>query len=1216
MKKKGWLFIFTCKDVSVYSLSEEFTNMFNLTFEQSFKVEYLEESEVLDIAKEHNISIPQEPKFLRSLRLPFYLAQYIELGFGDNLTFNNFREKVWKAKVIGHGQRASQIKRERCLHSIVENIQNTNTYIINYEDTDIESATQLVDAGVLGEYPHRGFFIKHDIYIDWTLTYIIEKKFENKTEILEVLKNNDVGIQYINVFKRILTNGINDNKTTCFDICHSIFRENIAYRWQKAVYECIGRSEKFAKDWIDLHSAELKANEYEHFNAFVDNLVVTCKYVDQYITLHGKEYPLMKPLGSGWEASIDFVWRNVDDYYLHNLATVQKLIDDYSWYKNANSKKMYYAGMLALRIFDLMANERKNGQSFWFYGMEEKWTEIVCRYAFAIKEEIKERLNLVITNRWTSHRDPYAELIEYILKKTNSINLLPLCLVCKKEIINLLNIFWLEKTGTEQPFISAMNGADYAFGLNLDFEGCNAYFPSSAYQTPIYALLQADSILLAKEDNSVVDFIIEFVNERVRVFNKRGFANAEIELVYVKLKNGEEHEIISSECLWNIYRGTSGLAMPHLMESMHMALEKYLLELSEKNENLSKVDKILWNILQKSHSCSLYAIVSSVASAHPKEYFEQLLFLMQDIRFLTMDLMRHTREIHAKSIEFAYYGHKDLLNEREKANSAKHHNEHLESLLTKFQVGFEYSKEIDKLNMVYDVVDSLKEQLSTINEEERTLAKYVILRIDVRAMEKKTVVTDDGVNRIEYTPVLTDEMKAERKQLNDYSALRWIILRQWIDFRYKRDLQKAAKYEYDNNIKLVLESIREIKEQLSIKAADTNMLPGDQYLPFTASAILLSQFTDKLSDEESKELQDCLMLGLSDPLFMLNSPMSELDICLSAIPSLIVYEPLHDSLISILVMYSMHKQGNYNSRPCDYVYYLISNSNLWKDFPSFMDKVFKKYMQTIEVENVETINKEQAESLLCILSSNTTRRELGILCMNKIADYWKPKDTNKYHYTVGNFELAFLISDYWIHAPVEEVALLVKPFKPYINGDMRYDNLISLLVYKTAQYSKYDIYWIVWDEFYDGIVHNTHSFYNSPTINTYLLNPDTLAENAGDWFDLNKKDIRYFERIANDMGRHPSVIYSISKVFATIGRKYNIDILPTINTLIQKEIYHFEDGLKSATIFYLEKIMEDSFVEFFDECKNRPVFNRYIVNILEFMQKNGSTKATTLLNQI
>lgn len=129
---------------------------------------------------------------------------------------------------------------------------------------------------------------------------------------------------------------------------------------------------------------------------------------------------------------------------------------------------------------------------------------------------------------------------------------------------------------------------------------------------------------------------------------------------------------------------------------------------------------ILWRILKNSHSVSLYAIVTSIVLAHYNELFDLFLFLIQDIRFLQLDLHRQINEYHIASMSFVYMSHKDYATERKKSADMEHRKLHLENLLTHLQIAYENStKDEDKirLNQLHLCVDKLLNDYKSMKKE-------------------------------------------------------------------------------------------------------------------------------------------------------------------------------------------------------------------------------------------------------------------------------------------------------------------------------------------------------------------------------------------------------------------------------------------------------------------------------------------------------------------
>ena len=145
-----------------------------------------------------------------------------------------------------------------------------------------------------------------------------------------------------------------------------------------------------------------------------------------------------------------------------------------------------------------------------------------------------------------------------------------------------------------------------------------------------------------------------------------------------------------SWAIWSMYRGNGTPVVPSVLQSIHMALEKTLLEFSQilKSEILQN---ILLRILIQSKSASLTSVVCSVVLANPDKFYDIALILFKTIELFHYDTMRCTNEFQARSLYSIGYGIdkiKDILytDERLKTCEDKHRNSNLESLFLNYQL--------------------------------------------------------------------------------------------------------------------------------------------------------------------------------------------------------------------------------------------------------------------------------------------------------------------------------------------------------------------------------------------------------------------------------------------------------------------------------------------------------------------------------------------------
>ena len=149
-------------------------------------------------------------------------------------------------------------------------------------------------------------------------------------------------------------------------------------------------------------------------------------------------------------------------------------------------------------------------------------------------------------------------------------------------IFPLMDLFWkgvYEPIDEDSPFgwsrtPSSMNSK---FGLNGDELEKYSYGSPCAYQTPLFILL---AINYAKS----VQYIVEFTNNIIDSILSNKDNYDEFEKVTISLTNGSTAIQYGSYSLWGLYRGAIHITYPDIMQSMHMALEKALLEFAENDK--------------------------------------------------------------------------------------------------------------------------------------------------------------------------------------------------------------------------------------------------------------------------------------------------------------------------------------------------------------------------------------------------------------------------------------------------------------------------------------------------------------------------------------------------------------------------------------------------------------------------------------------------------
>ncbi len=1215
--EKGWQFIFTCKS-NTYDDIRTLLRGLNVSVED-VSVDTLQEEELQKMGDKYHIDLPQNEKVLQQLRIPFYLARYCELGSITIASPETFKEEVWKQKVRGTIRGGEQKKREECLLQIVKEQQASNAYFVNPIGVDYETAYKLVSEDVLIEQAHKGYAVKHDLYVDWALEYIVEQDFGKEENCVKILKEPPKSITYLNAFARWLMCIIDNDDIRVRAIMDTLVRGDVDKQWKHCLLSCVGNSNNYATSFFSLYSVSLKEQNYSLFDQFVDVLDVSCKKVTQYFEYKGERYPVFKSVGKGWDEAVAFVFANRVDYYFNHLGSVQKLLDGYSSFGN-KGLAMTQAAALSLYLFDYIAEIRKKDESIWVDGIN-RWCELTCKYAFGIRKELHEVFRQVIDNKWVRHRDPYAELISYILKDQNHVFKTMLYITCLDDVIKLMELFWSEQPEEDDQYVfgySRSMESEHLFGLNEDDGIHMAFFPSSPYQTPIQMLFDAEQLLNTTEKTTkVIDFIVRFVNLCVDYYIQRCKYEQVVKLP-VRLADGSSQMIIASQSLWNMYRGTANLSMPNVLESIHMALEVYLLDMTDlkKNPDWKNVKEILWRILTTSHSASIYSVVASVAVAHPDDLFDILLFLCQNIEFLALDLNRCSHEITSNSRSFIYNRHENWWTERDRSNKLPHRQEHLESVLLKSQVVYDNAGDNDskqKLLQAYHVVDELKRQAANLNGTD-SIYGFIAARIDYRSHKKREVVLKNGVVAVQLTPNLTPELKAESKEVEEFAnKMEAMSVRLWADKTFKGDKNGLKGNPYAANPKKALTVIRGIERQIEKQSGDMILFPGDEYVPYMASAVLLMHCRDMLSDREKKECWKRVLLALKSPGAMASNSVSEFNICISAIPVMMeLYPKKADVFAPIIASYVSETYTYINERVCDIMSRTIHDGQLWELYPSVMYDALELIKVNLPNEDFGSMDASYADAVLCLLTYEPLEkmRNVGRTCLDKLSSKWQVQ--RHYEQLEDKSKIADNVAKYLLFAPQDDVTALIRPFIPFIGNGSYGEPLITNLLLNAPQYGKYDNFWTIWYALYDKVTEHRSWYYQDEVLNEYLLNPLFFRRDYDDWFKLESKDLDFFARIGKNIGGHPAVVFALSRMFATIGKCFTKEAIVIFSQLIEQHNPSLKDSQKTV-LYYLNKIVKKVYAENISDIQGDMRLKGQFTTVLEFMRRNGSNEANNIL---
>lgn len=259
------------------------------------------------------------------------------------------------------------------------------------------------------------------------------------------------------------------------------------------------------------------------------------------------------------------------------------------------------------------------------------------------------------------------------------------------------------------------------------------FFPASAYRGPFLPLLR-------HHPREGLAFVIAVFNHSADWYAHPRVRPEHIEPpveMTLTFEDGSSRKQWCNARLWHLYRGTS--VGPYVLQSLLMALERWLLELAEARPR--ELDAALQHILQRSDSAALTAVAASVATAFPHASGEALLGLLRSPRCILLDRHRPVNESQAHSRLSGLIPQLDAGNEvynaeRKEADALPHRRQDLEGAVANLQLG-------PFAPRMHEILDRHRAEMPPVEEqdEDDRIWRLAMHRMDLR---QYTIAEDAG----------------------------------------------------------------------------------------------------------------------------------------------------------------------------------------------------------------------------------------------------------------------------------------------------------------------------------------------------------------------------------------------------------------------------------------------------------------------------------------
>ena len=203
---------------------------------------------------------------------------------------------------------------------------------------------------------------------------------------------------------------------------------------------------------------------------------------------------------------------------------------------------------------------------------------------------------------------------------------------------------------------------------------------------------------------------------------------------------------------------------------------------------------------------------------------------------------------------------------------------------------------------------------------------------------------------------------------------------------------------------------------------------------------------------------------------------------------------------------------------------------------------------------------------------------------------------------------------------VEEIEAYLKPFVDEFDVSDDTAGFFSAFVSAEDRLAQYEQFWIVWKLFYPKVVAlaqgNGSRFYSKEIIHNYLLAWSYWREDAREWHTLKDREKSFFKKVSEDMGRSPSVLYSLAKLLTDIGSGFKDDGILWISEMLKNNPGLSSEELEVNTVYYLENLVRSYVLKNRHKIKTTLQLKNKILVILDFLLVKGSVTAYLLREDI
>ena len=673
--------ILTCRDYSVDLVRASFLQPARIKY-AVIQVPPLDDAELALVEVAHPpLAIPLKHTALRDiLRNPFFLDKALEIEWSAEKPVpqseREFRALFWREIVRADHRVAAGMGRlrEEALEDVaVRRARALSPYVpANYLDPAVVDALRRDSLITSPEGTPALVATAHDVLEDWAILQWLEDQHITGAGSFEAWSNAIGTHPAIRRSYRKWVGELVERDPAAVDklFAGAITETTISVQFRDDTLVALLKAPT-APAFLARHEAELLANDRVILKRVIHLLRVACVKTPPWFEGAGPLFSV--PDGRAWAAVLELVQRHLTEFADDERLLLLGLIED--WASGVSVWTPYPKGAVAAAAI-----------AHWLLPQFDTYRDDgpgrrILKIAAKIPRAAPERFEILLRGE-QADRDSRRTSEEFQEMIFSGMEGAPVARDLSDLVVAVAQIYlFCTQEELEHEFRGSSLGVELNFGLKENLH--HGHFPASAYRGPWLPLLRYHP------DRGIDLFVSVFNHSADWYAHPRVHDRLEPAFqITLTFADGTTQQQWVNGRLWNLYRGTS--VAPYALQSMAMALERWLLELAESNSDA--LDATLLGILHRSESGALTAVVASVATAFPHASGETLLTLLKALKAIRLDAYRVVGESQAPSgvhrmFPSARGADEIYQREREESDGLPHRKTDLESAILNLQLG-------------------------------------------------------------------------------------------------------------------------------------------------------------------------------------------------------------------------------------------------------------------------------------------------------------------------------------------------------------------------------------------------------------------------------------------------------------------------------------------------------------------------------------------------